>query len=138
MDRPNYPHFIGFGPSLGAGGATIKHVEFLQDPFPALTAPVTEILDMTLKAGKTKENLYDVLNLLASKLDVEAPYPPLARGEVREEPGKGYLLVLGWNSSKVSLALLSYFYLVLIFIHSLGALGARWTALLQRSHPTAV
>jgi hypothetical protein len=70
---------------------------------------------MTLKAGKTKEDLYDVLNLLASKLDVEAPYPPLARGEVREEPGKGYVLVLGWNSSKVSLASCPI-YLVLTFI----------------------
>jgi len=94
---------------------TIKHVEFLQDPFPALIAPITEILTMTLKEGKTKEDLYDVLNILASKMDVDAPYPPVARGEIREEPGKGYALILGWNSSKVSLAS-CLIYLVLNFI----------------------
>lgn len=105
IDHPNYPNIIGFRPSIGAGGVTIKHVEFIQDPFPALSAPTTEILEMTLKAGKTKEDLYDVLKILASKMDVEAPYPPVSRGEVREEPGKSYFLVLGWNSSKEHLNL---------------------------------
>jgi len=80
---------------------TIKHVEFLQDPFPALSAPTTEILIMTLKKGKTQEELYDVLTILASKMDVDGPYPSVSRGEVREEPGKGYALVVGWNNSKV-------------------------------------
>lgn len=94
---------------------TIKHVEFLQDPFPGLSAPTTEILDMTLKESKTKEDLYDVLNTLASKLDVDSPYPPVTWGEFREEPGKGYALVLGWNSSKVSLAFCPI-YLVLTFV----------------------
>jgi hypothetical protein len=48
-------------------------------------------------------------------MDVDAPYPPVARGEVREEPGKRYALVLGWNSSKVSLASCPI-YLVLTFV----------------------
>jgi len=73
---------------------------------------------MTLKEGKTKEGLYDVLTTLASKMDVDAPYAPVSRGEVREEPGKGYALVVGWNNSKVSswgLGLLFFiFYLCLI------------------------
>jgi hypothetical protein len=93
---------------------TIKHVEFLQDPIPALIAPVTEIFTMTLKEGKTKEDLYEVLSNIGAKMAVDAPYPS-ALGEIREEPGKGYALVLGWNSSKVSLAS-CLIYLVLTFI----------------------
>lgn len=93
---------------------TIKHVEFLQDPIPALIAPVTEIFNMTLKEGKTKEDLYGVLKTIGDKMEVDAPYPS-ALGEIREEPGKGYALVLGWNSSKVSLAS-CLIYLVFTFI----------------------
>jgi len=99
LDHPNYPSIIGCDPSVGTGGVTIKHVEFLQDPIPALIAPVTEIFTMTLKEGKTKEDLYEVLSKIGAKMAVDAPYPS-ALGEIREEPGKGYALVLGWNSSK--------------------------------------
>src|SRR5258708_23295476 len=69
---------------------------------------------MTLKEGKTKEDLYEVLSKIGAKMAVDAPYPS-ALGEIREEPGKGYALVLGWNSSKVSLAS-CLIYLVFTFI----------------------
>jgi hypothetical protein len=89
--------------SFGPDG--IKHINFTQDgprPFPAITAPVSEILDMTLKEGKTKEDLVEVLAVLAPMLDVDSPYPPPAWGESHEEPGNRYALLLGWNSAKVS------------------------------------
>jgi len=102
MDHPEFPDIIGFGPSLGPDGLRFKHIDvnFIQDPFIAFDAPTTEIVEVTLKEGKTKEDLYEVLAVLASQLDVDAPYPPVAWGESQDEPGERYGLVLGWNSSK--------------------------------------
>jgi len=100
IDHPEYPGIIGLGPSVVPGGIKVKHVNFIQDPFPALSAPTTEIVDITLKEGKTKEDFYEAMTVLASKLAVDAPYPQVAWGDSHEEPGKRYGLVLGWNSSK--------------------------------------
>jgi len=76
---------------------------------------------MNLKEGKTQEDLYEVLTVFASKMDVDAPYPPIAWGESLEEPGKRYGMVLGWNSSKVNFTLL-FFYLSCPDFPSLGTL----------------
>jgi len=114
-DRPGFPGIIGLGPSIDPEGTKFKciDVNFIQDPFIALSAPTTEIVEMTLKEGKTKEDLYEVLTVLASKLDVDAPYPPTAWGESQDET-KRYGLVLGWNNSKVNLSQLFFIYLALI------------------------
>jgi len=100
LDDPEFPGIIGLGPSIFPDEIKVTHVKFIQDPFPALSAPTTEIVYTTLKEGKTQEDLYEVLTVLASKLDVDAPYPPIAWGESLQEPGKRCGIVLGWNNSK--------------------------------------
>jgi len=107
MDHPEYPGIIGLRPSFVPDGVKMKHVQFIQDPFTALSAPITEIADMTLKEGKTKEDLAEVLAVSASNFEADAPYLPAAWGESREEPGKGYVLIIGWNSSKEHLGIVA-------------------------------
>jgi len=76
MDRPGYPGFIGFLPSIG-GDASMKHVEFSGDNYEgyirAVTAPVTEILSLTVKKdeGKTVDDLNKAVVPLVESVDRE-------------------------------------------------------------------
>ncbi|KAF8954299.1 hypothetical protein BDZ97DRAFT_489766 [Flammula alnicola] len=102
--RPGYPQIVGFGPAFASAGERSSfHVDFIADPKAgALTAPTTEVMVMTLKEGKTKDDLAAVLAVLGPKITAaEGAYEPLAWGETREEPGKKFYLFLGWESTKV-------------------------------------
>ncbi|KAF8950637.1 hypothetical protein BDZ97DRAFT_1933653 [Flammula alnicola] len=100
---PGYPQIVGFGPAFASAGERSSfHVDFIADPKAgALTAPTTEVMVMTLKEGKTKDDLAAVLAVLGPKITAaEGAYEPLAWGETREEPGKKFYLFLGWESTK--------------------------------------
>ncbi|KAF9485818.1 hypothetical protein BDN70DRAFT_870708 [Pholiota conissans] len=96
-----YPGIIGLAPIFGEGDRKLYHVDFNESPDAPIGMKVTEVLTMTLKEGKTKEELAEVLSVLAPKITAEEGCTkPLAWGETREEPGKTFFLLLGWESSK--------------------------------------
>jgi len=101
INRPGYPEFIGFGSSID-GEASIKHVEFCKDFERALSAPVTEILLLTIEEGKTGEDLDRPLQTLAEGIDkASSKYAPAAWG-VTLESSREYYTLVGWESVKVS------------------------------------
>ncbi|KAJ3501216.1 hypothetical protein NLJ89_g9440 [Agrocybe chaxingu] len=86
----------------GPEGVSIVHVTFEQDPTAALTAPCTEIVSLTLREGKTKDDLYATLVAFrdAGMEKEKGIHPPLTYGQTREDPNK-FFLVVGWDNSKV-------------------------------------
>jgi hypothetical protein len=102
MKREGYPDIIGLAPVFGEGDPKLYHVDFIESPETALAQNATEILIMTLKEGKTKEDLAAAIAVLGAKITAEdGCSKPLAWGETREEPGKTFFSFLGWESSKV-------------------------------------
>ncbi|KAF8177034.1 hypothetical protein BJ912DRAFT_986347 [Pholiota molesta] len=101
MKREGYPDIIGLAPVFGEGDPKLYHVDFIESPETALAQNATEILIMTLKEGKTKEDLAAAIAVLGAKITAEEGCSkPLAWGETREEPGKTFFSFLGWESSK--------------------------------------
>ncbi|KDR82944.1 hypothetical protein GALMADRAFT_238635 [Galerina marginata CBS 339.88] len=99
MKHPEYPAVLGLAPSVG-GELKLNHVNYIKDFVPALTAPTTEILGITLKEGKTKEDLENVLNKLAVRIDAaNSKYAPVTWGPTVEDPKK-FFLSIGWDSAK--------------------------------------
>jgi hypothetical protein len=102
MKREGYPGIIGLAPVFGEGDPKLYHVDFIESPDTTLAQNATEVLTMTLKEGKTKEDLAAAVAVLGPKITAEEGCAkPLAWGETREEPGKTFFLFLGWESSKV-------------------------------------
>ncbi|EPQ49812.1 hypothetical protein GLOTRDRAFT_134581, partial [Gloeophyllum trabeum ATCC 11539] len=57
MSGPTYPALVEtLKPAVG-GPFEMLHINFTKDPTPALEAPVTEVALVTLKPGKTKEEV---------------------------------------------------------------------------------
>lgn len=101
MNRPEYPQIIGLSPSVGAGGIQMNHIEFIHDFIPLFDAPSTEILTLKLKEGKSKEDVYNILQALVPKVAaLNDKYAPGSWGQTLEETDKFYL-VTGWDSMKV-------------------------------------
>ncbi|KAF8885687.1 hypothetical protein CPB84DRAFT_1750097 [Gymnopilus junonius] len=98
--HPEYPHVTHVVPTIGAGGIKMNHVEFNKDFIPAVSAPSTEILEMALKEGKTKGELYTLLGLISSSIDEGniPEYNPATFGPTVEDSTKFYLTA-GWKSS---------------------------------------
>lgn len=79
----------------------MRHIDYLHDFFPALTAPVTEVLLMTLKDGKTKEDLDSILLPLGNKIDTKNIHNrPANQGVILEDP-KQFVVTIGWDSIQV-------------------------------------
>ncbi|KAF8885684.1 hypothetical protein CPB84DRAFT_1733897 [Gymnopilus junonius] len=104
INNPEYPQVIGLGPSIaskeeGGSGVTVYHVEFINPFEPSQSAPTTEILAITLKEGKTKEDLTNVVNTMSAKINAENPkHAPVTWGQTLEDEQKFYLTI-GWDSS---------------------------------------
>ncbi|KDR82943.1 hypothetical protein GALMADRAFT_134467 [Galerina marginata CBS 339.88] len=99
MKHPEYPAILGLAPSVG-GELKLNHIEYIQDFVPALTAPTTEILGISLREGKTREDLEKALAAVNSKVEVANPkYAPVAWGPTVEDPQK-FWLNIGWESAK--------------------------------------
>ncbi|KAF9565770.1 hypothetical protein CPC08DRAFT_815258 [Agrocybe pediades] len=100
MARPDYPKCIGLGPTIGEGGLKMRHIEYLYDFMPALTAPVTEVFLMKLKDGKTMKDVDAVFQPLGDAIDkFNVNNYPSNRGKVIEDP-KQYCITIGWDSVK--------------------------------------
>ncbi|KAF9472676.1 hypothetical protein BDN70DRAFT_998047 [Pholiota conissans] len=97
-----FPQILGLAPIFGQGDPTkVYHVNFAESPDAAIAMNVTEVLTLTLKDGKTKEDLSEPMAVLASKLTVgDRCAKPLAWGETREAPGRVFFLFLGWETSQ--------------------------------------
>ncbi|KDR82942.1 hypothetical protein GALMADRAFT_238631 [Galerina marginata CBS 339.88] len=99
MKHPEYPAVLGLAPSVG-GELKLNHITYVQDFVPSLTAPITEILGLTLKEGKTKEDLVNVFNNVGQIIDAaNSKYAPVAWGQALEDPQK-FWVTLGWDSAK--------------------------------------
>ncbi|KAF9565779.1 hypothetical protein CPC08DRAFT_747796 [Agrocybe pediades] len=96
---PGYPQSTGLMAAMDlTEPLSMNHIEFNRDYLSALTAPVTEIVLLTLNEGKTKEDLNRVFDSLAAKVDeVNSKYEPCAWGQSLEAPDKFYLII-GWDS----------------------------------------
>ncbi|KAF8885685.1 hypothetical protein CPB84DRAFT_1850290 [Gymnopilus junonius] len=98
--HPEYPQVTRLLPTVGEGGIKLYHVEFNKDFLPAISAPSTEILAMTLKEGKTKDELYTILGAIASNIDKDntPEHRHATFGPTVEDPTKFYLSI-GWKSA---------------------------------------
>ncbi|PPQ83568.1 hypothetical protein CVT26_003974 [Gymnopilus dilepis] len=102
--HPEYPQIMQLGPCIasaeeGGSGLTLYHVDFIKPYTPSQSAPTTEVLAITLKEGKTKADLWRVLEAITAKIDEENPkYAPVTWGQTLEDEKKFYLTI-GWDSS---------------------------------------
>ena len=104
MAHPEYPQIIGLGPSVG-GEVSVNHVNFVKDVDASLSAPVTELLAMTLQEGKTADDFAKAGAAIAEQLDIANPtHAPVTWGQTVEDEKKFYTTV-GWDSAEVSLQL---------------------------------
>lgn len=119
MKAPNYPEIVGcikssLPPGVDLGSLTMHHVDFgaharteaEANVIPALTAKVTEKIVFTLNEGTTKEALADILNGIRDKVMEDSKLiggisPPAVWGQTVEDP-KVFVLLIGWDSTKVS------------------------------------
>lgn len=107
MDSPGYPEIVGLAPVFGEGDRQVYHVDFNELPDPTLIMPTTELLTLTLKEKKTKDDLAAVFSVLAPKITVEEGCTkPLAWGPTREDPSKLFGS-LGWVSTQVKVVILT-------------------------------
>ena len=103
IDNPvEYPIIMAkLKPAIGRGKFLMSHVQFNDDATAALTAPMTEIVGITLKDGHVKQELDDVLRTLTTKIASEAgSFSPAVWGATIEDPNK-FWLIIGWQSVKV-------------------------------------
>ena len=103
IDNPvEYPIIMAkLKPAIGRGNFLMSHVQFNDDATAALTAPVTEIVGITLKDGHAKQELDDVLRTLTNKIESEAgSLSPAVWGPTIEDSNK-FWLIIGWQSVKV-------------------------------------
>ncbi|KJA21167.1 hypothetical protein HYPSUDRAFT_187695 [Hypholoma sublateritium FD-334 SS-4] len=99
VKRPGYPEILGVKPAIN-GESKIYHIDFNHSPKAAVTAPTTEVLVLTLKEGKTKEQLDTILAATDPKIIADdGVFGPSAWGATQESEGV-VVLLLGWESSK--------------------------------------
>lgn len=99
-DDPVYPAVRDLARSTQDKDVRRANVELNHDFMPALNAPITEILHMKLKEGKTKLELYLVLEVIAAGVHAEKKYAPATWGPTTENPREFYLFI-GWESMEV-------------------------------------
>ena len=105
----------------GGSGLTLYHVDFIKPYTPSQSAPTTEVLAITLKEGKTKADLWKVLEAITAKIDEENPkYAPVTWGQTLEDEKKFYLTI-GWDSSDVSFSLGCLMLMLLTWCRLAGA-----------------
>ncbi|KAH9478066.1 hypothetical protein JR316_0010303 [Psilocybe cubensis] len=101
----------GFGTLLTAfeqvrsGPSQSYFVAFNQDFIPALSAPTTEILRMSILDGKSTEDLESIVGTIKGRIDSgNEKFAPVAWGPIVKnqegEDGKQFYLVIGWESVK--------------------------------------
>jgi len=88
-------------PAIGRGKFLMSHVQFNDDATAALTAPVTEIVGITLKDGHVKQELDDVLRTLKTKVALETGSFSRAMWGPTIEDASKFWLVIGWQSVEV-------------------------------------
>ncbi|KAF8885696.1 hypothetical protein CPB84DRAFT_1964700 [Gymnopilus junonius] len=100
MAHPDYPQNVGLGPTAGSE-VSVTHVAFTKDVDASLSAPVTEILAMTLQEGKTKEDFLKAGQAIAEQLDLANPkHAPVTWGRTLEDEKK-FFTTVGWDSAEV-------------------------------------
>ena len=103
IDNPvEYPIIMAkLKPAIGRGKFLMSHVQFNDDATAALTAPVTEIVGITLKDGHAKQELDDVLCTLKTMAALETgSFPRAVWGPTIEDASK-FWLIIGWQSVEV-------------------------------------
>ncbi|EPQ52516.1 hypothetical protein GLOTRDRAFT_140239 [Gloeophyllum trabeum ATCC 11539] len=95
MASPDYPTLVeGLKPAL-AGDYELVHVKFDKDPTPALSAPVTEVVAIQIKEGKSEDELK---KLLEQGAKIQLPgVVGSTYGPIIEKPGC-YIMAVGWPS----------------------------------------
>ena len=88
-------------PAIGRGKFLMSHVQFNDDATAALTAPVTEIVGITLKDGYVKQELDDVLRTLKTKVALETGSFSRAMWGPTIEDASKFWLVIGWQNVEV-------------------------------------
>jgi hypothetical protein len=90
--------------SLGPVFAAIpqtEHFAFESSTIPALSAPVTEIVFLTPKEGKSKEEVKAAIGTLLAEMNkLKGLHPPIAYGYSLSNENKAAAL-LGWDSVEV-------------------------------------
>ncbi|KAF9524296.1 hypothetical protein CPB83DRAFT_774039 [Crepidotus variabilis] len=113
MQRADYPDlFVKLKPVM-AGTPQLFHIEFENDATSAFDAPTTEITWINLKEGKTKTDVRDVLNKHMGPKIMALPGVVSGSASWNEtvEDSNRFLLVIGWESSKVrTICLISTIY----------------------------
>jgi hypothetical protein len=78
-----------------------EHFAFESSTIPALSAPVTEIVFMTPKEGKSKEEVQAAIGILIVEMNkLKGLHPPVAFGYSLENENNAAAL-LGWDSIEV-------------------------------------
>jgi len=81
-----------------AGQYEVQHIELKQDPSKAMSAPTTEFVRLTLKEGKSKEELVSLLDKISKELDgAKGAYPPATWGPSVENEGT-FIHLVGWDN----------------------------------------
>ncbi|KAF8158089.1 hypothetical protein B0H34DRAFT_707473 [Crassisporium funariophilum] len=107
MDHADYPK-LGekLQPAL-AGGLKMNHIEVTNDASVALGAPSTEVLQATLKEGKTKEAFVKIMQRMGELIAAgKGSFQPVAAAEAREQTGK-FLALVGWESTQAHIDLVT-------------------------------
>jgi hypothetical protein len=71
MKHEGYPEINGLAPIFGEGDKRSNNVDFIEGPDAAIAQNRTEVVILTLKEGKTKEDLAAVIAVLAPKITAE-------------------------------------------------------------------
>ncbi|PPQ78722.1 hypothetical protein CVT25_010725 [Psilocybe cyanescens] len=102
VDSPAYLRNTGLLSCIKYDAFQTNHtVHFNNNVIPALTAPITEVTLLTLKEGKTKGHLNQILNSVSTNPEIaDNKYGALTWGDVEGTPDKFYLL-FGWENAKV-------------------------------------
>jgi hypothetical protein len=81
------------------GPVTTLSYEMSEDPSKALSAALTDLTYVTLKAGKSKDAIKPFVDAVGKYIDLSHGY---SRGWCAEKPNT-YLTILGWASLEASL-----------------------------------
>ncbi|KAF8885686.1 hypothetical protein CPB84DRAFT_1788151 [Gymnopilus junonius] len=100
MAHPEYPQVTGLVPTIGEGGIKMYHVDFIRDFIPAVSAPSTEILEIALKEGRSKEELFRIITENGVNIEkfLPAEHRPVTLGTTLEDSNK-FFGSIGWKSA---------------------------------------
>ncbi|KAJ7600754.1 hypothetical protein C8J56DRAFT_911195 [Mycena floridula] len=107
VDGPGYADIMaGVKPAL-KGPLDSHHIKVTMDHIPALSAPTTEFVSVTLKEGKDMAELLKVSERMINHLNgAKGAFPPIVFGTSIEEPTK-IILVIGWGSRQIHMDAIS-------------------------------